>query len=175
MDTEKPRLFEDCEIGTAADPHVRRLSLDRPAKRDTKTKGDASEMRVILALVEAGYAISLPFGENHRYDLIADDGSRLLRVQVKTGRLRGGVIKYSCSSSHAHRGGYRRSYFGEVELLAVYCPDTRKVYLLPESQFVATQSHMRVQPPKNNIKKGIRWAQHFELAQVVVRPDLPEG
>ena len=166
MDTEtsSPRLFTDREIAVAAALPVRKLSLDRPTKRDTKTRGDASEMRVILALAEAGYAVSIPFGENHRYDLIADEGSRLLRVQVKTGRLRGGVIKYSCSSSHAHRGGYRRSYFGEIELLAVYCPQTRKVYLLPESQFVATQSHMRVHPPKNNIKKGIRWARHFELA-----------
>jgi hypothetical protein len=166
MDTETsfPRLFTEPEITTPASPHVRKPFPDRPAKRDTKTTGDASEMRVILALVEAGYAVSLPFGENHRYDLIADDGARLLRVQVKTGKLRGGVIKYSCSSSHAHRGGYRRPYFGEIELLAVYCPQTRKVYLLPESQFVATQSHMRVHPPKNNIKKGIRWARHFELA-----------
>ena len=166
MDTETSlqRLIAKPEIAAPAAAQARKRFPDRPAKRDTKTKGDASEMRVILALSEAGYAVSIPFGENHRYDLIADDGSRLLRVQVKTGRLRGGVIKYSCSSSHAHRGGYRRSYFGEIELLAVYCPQTRKVYLLPESQFVATQSHMRVHPPKNNIKKGIRWARHFELA-----------
>jgi cupin superfamily acireductone dioxygenase involved in methionine salvage len=35
--------------------------------------------------------VSIPFGENHRYDLIADDGERLLRIPVKTGRLRGAV------------------------------------------------------------------------------------
>jgi hypothetical protein len=132
-------------------------------KRDTKRTGDASEAHVIKALVDAGFSISIPFGENHRYDLVADDGERLLRVQVKTGRLRGSVIKFACCSTHAHRGGTERSYFGEIELLAVYCPETRKVYLLPESQLVATRTNLRIDPPKNGMKKRIRWAQHFEL------------
>ena len=43
------------------------------------------------ALIEAGYAVSKPFGENQRYDLVIDDGETLARVQVKTGRLRNGV------------------------------------------------------------------------------------
>ena len=138
--------------------------LERPPKRDTKRKGDISEARAIGALAEAGYFVSIPFGENQRYDLIADNGKRLLRVQVKTGRLRNGVIIYSNCSSHAHRGGTQRPYFGEVELLAVYCPETRKVYLLPESQLVASRAHLRIHPTKNGMKKGIRWARHFELA-----------
>ena len=134
-----------------------------PRKRDTKRVGDISEARVLAALTEAGYVVSKPFGENARYDLIADDGTRLLRVQVKTGRLRGGAIKYNCSSSHAHRGGPQRSYFGEIDYLAVYCPETRKVYLLPESELVASGAHLRVVPPKNGMSKMIRWADRFEL------------
>jgi hypothetical protein len=34
----------------------------------------------MLALHEAGYAVSVPFGENTRYDLIIDDGTSLARV-----------------------------------------------------------------------------------------------
>jgi hypothetical protein len=89
---------------------------------------------------------------------------RLLRIQVKTGRLRDGVIKYANCSSHAHRGRTQRPYFREVDRLAVSCPETRKVYLLPESQLVAGQAHLRIHPTKNGMKKGIRWARHFELA-----------
>jgi hypothetical protein len=134
------------------------------AKRDTKHIGDISEARVLAKLVEAGYEVWLPFGENHRYDLVIDDGERLFRVQVKTGRLRGGAILYNCSSSHAHRKGGSRPYFGEIDYLAVYCPETQKVYLLPEQELTATKAHLRVAPTRNKMAKTIRWASLFELA-----------
>jgi PD-(D/E)XK endonuclease len=135
-----------------------------PKKRNTKLVGDISEARVLMALTEAGYAISKPFGENVRYDLIADDGERLLRVQVKTGKLRNGAIRFNACSSHGHRNGGSRPYFGEIDYLAVYCPQNRKVYLLPETALVATHGHLRVAPAKNNMVKTIRWAEPFELA-----------
>jgi len=134
------------------------------SKRNTKLVGDISEARVIVALTEAGYLVSKPFGENARYDLIADDGERLYRVQVKTGRVRGGVIVFNCYSSHAHRGGRMRPYFGQIEYLAVYCPQTRKVYLLPEQELTASVAHLRLSPTRNNMAKMIRWASKFELA-----------
>jgi hypothetical protein len=133
------------------------------AKRNTKRIGDISEARVLAKLVDAGYEVLIPFGENHRYDLVIDDGERLSRIQVKTGRLHGGVIAFSCASSHAHRHGRSRPYFGEVEFLAVYCPQTDKVYLLPEQELTATTAHLRLLPTRNNMAKSIRWASAFEL------------
>jgi len=54
-------------------------------RRDTKSIGDRSEAMVLAALVRNGYQCSIPFGENRRYDILADDGERIHRVQVKTG------------------------------------------------------------------------------------------
>jgi len=133
-------------------------------KRDTKTIGDISEAQVILAMRKLGFDVSLPFGENQRYDLVIDDGQKLSRVQVKTGRVRGGVIRYNCSSSHAHRGGTARPYFGQIEYLGVYCPETGKVYILPEKELTSTNAHLRLVPPRNNMRKTIRWASDFELS-----------
>ena len=146
--------LDDDEAGNVADA--------RP-KRDTKTKGDISEAMVLAALVRNGYLVSKPFGENQRYDLIADDGERLHRVQVKTGRLRGGVILYGCVSTHGHRGSKNRSYHGEVDYIGVYCPDTEKVYLVPETHFTRSLGSLRVDAPRNNVVKTVRWARHFEL------------
>ena len=65
-----------------------------------KDVGDRITLAVTLALRDAGFAISVPFGENTRYDLVIDDGVRLLRVQCKTGRLRNGSIFFAtCSTS----------------------------------------------------------------------------
>ncbi len=148
---------------TAEEEAVQRGS-DR-ARRDTKAVGDRSEAIVLAALVKKGYFVSIPFGENQRYDLLADDGKRIFRVQVKTGRLRGDVIAYSCSSSHTHRGGtHARPYFGQADIIAVYCPQNGKVYLVPEEEFVASRAHLRLTAPVNNQRRGIRWASRFELA-----------
>ncbi|HZX67246.1 MAG TPA: group I intron-associated PD-(D/E)XK endonuclease [Candidatus Elarobacter sp.] len=135
-------------------------------KRNTKLKGDISEVMVLAALVRAGYNVSIPFGENQRYDLIADNGKQLLRIQVKSGRIRGGVIIYSCCSSHGHRKTtlWYKPYFGQIDFLAIYCADNGKVYLLPEAELKRTHCHLRLTPPKNNMVKTIRWASKYELA-----------
>jgi PD-(D/E)XK nuclease superfamily protein len=138
-----------------------------PIKRDTKSKGDLSELVVAVALTKAGYAVSKPLGENQRYDLIADDGERLHRVQVKTGRVRDGVVKFSCCSTHGHRrtGNLAtRPYTGQIELLAVYCPENEKVYLVPEADLTRSVIHLRLVAPRNNMTKSIRWASRYELA-----------
>lgn len=121
---------------------------------------------MLAALTRHGFLISIPFGENRRYDLLADDGRRICKIQVKTGRLKNGVIAYACSSSHQHRRSgptSTRSYFGEIDFLAVYCPQNGKVYLVPESELVATQAHLRILPTANRQAKGIRWGSRFEL------------
>ena len=136
-------------------------------RRDTKSKGDLSELIVAVALTRAGYAVSKPLGENQRYDLIADDGERLHRVQVKTGRMRNGVVKFNCSSTHGHRrtGNLAtRSYAGQIELLAVYCSENEKVYVVPEADLTRTKIQLRLVAPRNNMKKTIRWASRYELA-----------
>ena len=53
--------------------------------------GTQTEATVLAALARYGHQVLLPFGEGYPYDLAVDvaDG-RIVRVQCKTGRLRGG-------------------------------------------------------------------------------------
>jgi PD-(D/E)XK endonuclease len=48
-----------------------------------KTKGDLAELQVAADLVERGYRIAIPFGEDIDFDLILIRGRHLERVQVK--------------------------------------------------------------------------------------------
>jgi hypothetical protein len=100
-----------------------------------KAKGDRTTLAVMLGLHEAGFAVSVPFGENTRYDLIIDDGTSLARVQCKTGRLRLGGIRWATCSSYAHHPNPRmvqRDYIGEIDYFAVYCPETGRRLLDPD-------------------------------------------
>jgi hypothetical protein len=134
-------------------------------KRDTKSTGDRSEIEVTCALVRAGYDVFTPLvGENCRYDLIVDDGDRLLKVQIKTGRLRKGAIAFNCYSSHAHHGGPScRSYVGQVDCFGVYCPQTDASYLVPIGDLAMFAGSLRVAPTKNGQGKRVRWADEYKI------------
>lgn len=53
---------------------------------ETHRKGDLTEAVVIAELMKRSVPVSIPFGDNERYDVVAEnpDGS-LLKVQIKTG------------------------------------------------------------------------------------------
>jgi hypothetical protein len=128
----------------------------------------------MLALQQLGYVLLVPFGENVRYDLVIDDGESLARVQCKTGRLRGGAVRFNACSSYAHHPNprlLRRHYEGQIEYFGVHCPDNGAVYLVPwEAAPRRTQVSLRVDPAANNQVVGIRYAGHYEIARLVPSP-----
>src|SRR5262249_52445070 len=71
------------------------------------SKGNLSELKVMTAYVQAGFVVSAPFGGAAPYDLIVDSGARLLKVQVKTGRLRNGGVIFPMQRFSGHRKGRR--------------------------------------------------------------------
>jgi hypothetical protein len=135
-----------------------------------KAVGDRTTLAVAAALQERGFAISIPFGENTRYDLIIDDGTRLSRVQCKTGRLRTGAVRFAVCSSYGHHlrpQNARRHYQGEIDYFAVYCPETAGVYLVPIADLpVRVQGTLRVDPPRNNQMSRVRLASNYEIGKV---------
>jgi len=136
----------------------------------------------MLALREAGYAISVPFGENTRYDLVIDGGG-LRRVQCKTGRLREGAVRFATCSSYVHHQRPRtpqRDYIGDVDCFAVHYPDTDGVYLIPIGAIsTRREGSLRVDPSRNGQRKHIRLAALYEIGRVTSRatqaPRAPSG
>jgi hypothetical protein len=137
-----------------------------------KEIGDRSTLAVMTALESEGLTILLPFGENVRYDLVIDDGKRLSRVQCKTGRLRTGAVRFNACSFYGHHANplsLSRDYLGEIDYFAVYCPETTGVYLIPiEDIPLRRQGALRVDPPRNGQRRGIRFAIDYEIGRVRV-------
>ena len=117
-------------------------------------------------MVRAGYIVSIPWGDSCRYDLIIDDGERLLRVQCKRANWNQGAITFYTYSFSGVKGTIKRDYKDDIEIFAVWSPHTDKVYLIPIEEVMAEQPHLRVDPPANNQKKGICWAKDYELDSV---------
>ena len=135
-----------------------------------KDIGDKTTLAVMLALRARSLAVLVPFGENTRYDLVIDDGKNLLKVQCKTGRLRRGAVIWSMCSNYGHHANARvprRDYAGEVDFFAVYCPETSGVYLIPmEDLQIRAWGALRVDAPRNNQRRRIRYADKYEIGRV---------
>jgi hypothetical protein len=133
-------------------------------KRNTKAIGDLSELE--MAWRSRARAIQSQSRSEIRIATISLStmASGSPGVQVKTGRLRKGFVSFNCYSSHTHRGGAAsRPYFGEVEYIAVWCPQTGTAYLVPEAHLVRTKMHLRVDPTVNRQDRHIRWADRHAL------------
>jgi hypothetical protein len=141
-------------------PHLRPAE---PSKHPVDV-GQRTEAIILAELVKRGFRVLMPFGTNHRYDLVLDLEDRFVRVQCKTGRLRRGVINFNAQSVRANtKRVYRRSYGGEIDLFAVFCPDNGRVYAVPVEDATSTHGSLRVEPTANGQLKGVRWAADYEL------------
>lgn len=128
-----------------------------------KAVGEVSEGVIAAHLLKLGYSVSIPFGNNQKYDLIWDDGETLHRVQVKTGRITQGCVIFATSARNTINGK-RTSYHGRADLLLVYCPDNSKVYRVPVSeQTNASEMRLRVQPARGGPTSTIKWATEYEF------------
>lgn len=129
---------------------------------DTRLRGDVAAAAVLHALTVAGLLVSTPFGGFGPYDLVVDmpDG-RLVRVQVKSGRVRGGgVVFNSCSTDH---GRGRTDYVGRADVFAVHAPTADGVYVLDVTAATTRATTLRLEPTRNAQERRIRFAADHTL------------
>jgi hypothetical protein len=84
-DPNEIKNHENIKTTDAGAPkHAARRLANSAGTMDTKELGDLDELAFVLAASSKGLAVSKPFGDCRRYDLIVDSGRRLLRIQVKS-------------------------------------------------------------------------------------------
>lgn len=129
---------------------------------ETREKGNLAESKILAALVAAGYLVSIPFGEGHKYDFIIDDSVSLRRVQCKTGRVKKGVLLFN-SYSQSGNGATKKGYHGLADLFAVWNPDNGEVYLVPVESFGAAGISLRLMPTLSGQVQKVNWAVDYLL------------
>ena len=128
-----------------------------------KVIGEKTQAIVLTEFIKKNIPISIPFGDNQRYDYIIDVNGNLYKIQVKTASYKNGSISFSTSSSSIHRGGKRKNYKGQVDYFAVYSYETNEVYLLEVDELGNREAKLRLEPTKNNQKINIRYAKDYCL------------
>lgn len=122
--------------------------------------GNHSESVVLAAYLKAGFTVSIPFGSGAIYDLLVDSGSNIFKIQVKTGWISKGVLRYKCLRRQPNSETRIPYKIGEVDYLAVYCSANNSLYGIPIKNH-PTGGWLRIEPVKNGQSKNIRWASDY--------------
>ncbi len=106
--------------------------------------------------------VSIPFGDNERYDMVLEtpDG-KLRRAQVKTGWLTNGTIQFHAKSQHTNSTGNVYKYYDDVDDFLVYAHELETLYLVPEDAFERSIS-LRVEEPAQ-ADASINWASAYRF------------
>ena len=144
-------------------------SVKKEMQLDTKKKGNLTEMQCMSAFMAQGCGVSIPFGDNAKYDFIADVDGQLLKIQVKTASLKDeNAIKFSCRSTHVNCSGVKNIRYSENEIdyFATYW--NGQCYLVPISECSA-EKILRFVPPKSGQIKGITFACDYILEKQLTK------
>lgn len=131
----------------------------------SKQKGNLTELQCLAAFMAQGCNISIPYGDNSKYDFIADIKGNLYKIQVKTASsVKGNAICFSCRSTHVNCAGVKNERYKakDVDFFATYWEG--KCYLIPISE-CSTMKTLRLIAPESGQLKGINFAKDYELKE----------
>lgn len=131
----------------------------------TKTKGSIAELEVSADLIAKGWRVLFPYGENNRYDLVAEQDGRFVRIQVKYVTPKNGALCVHCFSSNNWSVQCYTSK--QIDVMAVYDSVSGKVYYVSADQIQSKVMLLRLLPPRNGQKAKIRYADGFEGTGIV--------
>jgi hypothetical protein len=128
--------------------------------KNTSKIGNTTVAKLLGALAASDKVVLMPFGEGLRYDLVLDEAGTFIRVQCKTGKLKGGCVTFK---NYSVTGSGSRRYGSSVDAYGVYCPQNGKCYYVPAADCAGFETSLRVEPAKNGMRKNIRHAGKYEL------------
>ena len=128
----------------------------------------------MLEATKLGVPVWLPATEHGRADMVFEIEERLWKVQCKWGRLtpeRDVIIAPLCSHRRGGKGYIRRTYDEqEIDLVAIYCEELGRCFLLPVSLTSGmTSIHLRLTPPRNGQQACIKLADDFDFVGAIAQ------
>jgi hypothetical protein len=141
---------------------------------NSNVKGAVAEQAIVLAATKLRVPVWRPVSEHGRADLVLEIGGRLLRVQVKWGRLSAArdVVIVSLFTSRCTTHGHVRGTYAadEVDLFAIYCGQLDRCFLLPSVVGAGkTELRLRLTPPRNGQQLCITLAADFDFVGAIAQ------
>lgn len=139
---------------------------------ETKIKGNVTEMECMLAFMKLGYQVSIPFGEDSRYDFVVDINDKLYKIQCKTcsevtENEQVLAVKFkTVRQSGSKATNWTRTKYEENEIDYFATSYQGICYLVPVKE-CSIEKTLRIIPPRNGQIKGISFLKDYELSEVL--------
>lgn len=133
---------------------------------NSKTKGQLSEAKALYELQKHNIPVCVPWGDNERYDLVAEFNGKLNKIQVKTANdERNGAICCYCRSSTNHTTNKKLStYENDVDYFIFVNQIYDLVAIVPIEEIKDKKTFtLRLTPPANNQTAGIKYFKDYSL------------
>lgn len=138
---------------------------------NTKTKGNIGEAVILAEFTKFGVQCSIPWGDNARYDLIAEFNGKLNKIQIKYCDCITENSSYVCTlvSSTNHTTNKRlHGYENDVDYMAFYIIQLNKCLLMPIDLCKDKKTiTFRNEVTKNNQKKKIHLIDGFTFDKIL--------
>lgn len=133
---------------------------------NTKQVGNLTELQCATRLYELGCAVSIPFGNSEKYDLIIDINDKLYKVQCKhsseytdeNGEVEYIKFKTTWQSHNANSWTQYKYKENEIDFFATFY--NGECYLIPQNE-CSNEKRLRIKVPKNNQTKGIAFLKDY--------------
>ena len=143
-------------------------------EQNTKYLGNLTELQCITRFYELGYAISIPYGDSEKYDMILDANGKLYRLQCKhanpqideNGIVDSIKIRTVWQSGYTKHTQYHRNQYTKEDCDYFVTHYEGKNYLVPVEQ-CSNEKTLRIIPPKNGQTKGISFLKDFVDEEVI--------
>lgn len=137
---------------------------------ETKTKGSITELECMTAFLKLGCTVLTPYGEDNRYDFVAEVQGRFIRIQCKTSRpvSNGAAFSFGCRSRNYRKGKLSERHYTDADIDYFATSFGGKVYVIPVDECYSEKT-LRLEPAKNNQVSGVVEALNYEISHFFAR------
>ena len=137
---------------------------------ETQIKGLTTELICMQKFIELGYIVSVPYGNNSRYDLLVDNGTTIWKVQCKTAKLNenGSYTIQTCNkvSTTTQR---RVKHYTKDEIDFIASVIQNQLVIIPVELIEKTASKVfRTELPKYGAKSNCNLIEDFTVEKYLI-------
>jgi hypothetical protein len=127
--------------------------------------GITTELIVAQKFIELGYIVSIPYGNNSRYDMIVDTDNERYRIQVKHASLNeNGSYTIQTCNSVSTMSKHERKYYTKQDIDFLVSIIQNQLVVIPVEMITKSASKIfRVELPKYGSKTNCNLIQNYTV------------
>ena len=137
--------------------------------RNTTNVGNIGQAFVIAKFIELGIPVYTPMGEGYPTDLIADFKGKLNRIQVKTTENLhdDSYMTWKITHQQGFHGNRIKYTKEEVDYFALYCLETKGLYLVPYDKAKTNELVIRLDSYEGVRTKVMKFESEYKFENFV--------